>query len=367
MTILVFVLISLHGLIHLLGFLKAFRLAKAGQFTQDISKPAGALWLLCAVMFTLAGALFLLRAPAWCWVAAPAVLISQALIFTSWTDARFGSLANLVLLVVLIPALAQTLPGSFPSMFRAAAERGLQRIAPDSTLAEADLAALPAPVQKYMRLSGAVGKPRVRSVHAVFSGTFRRDPTSPWMKIAAEQYNFFGPPERLFLIRASQFGIPFASLHVFSTGCATMQVRVASLFQVVDARGPKMDQGETVTFFNDMCVLAPATLIAPNIRWEPVDDLTARAAFTNEGITVRAELKFNQAGELVSFSSGDRFLSADGRTYWRLPWITPLGDYREFGGRRVAGEGEAIWLTPQGPLPYGKFHLERIEYNSAPK
>ncbi len=29
-----------------------------------------------------------------------------------------------------------------------------------------------------------------------------------------------------------------------------------------------MNQGETVTMFNDMCVMAPATLIGPDIVWE---------------------------------------------------------------------------------------------------
>ena len=38
----------------------------------------------------------------------------------------------------------------------------------------------------------------------------------------------------------------------------------ASLFGVVDARGTEMNQGETVTFFNDVCVLAPGTLVHAN-------------------------------------------------------------------------------------------------------
>ena len=49
-----------------------------------------------------------------------------------------------------------------------------------------------------------------------------------------------------------------------------------------------MTQGETVTMFNDMCVMAPATLIDPAIVWEPVDARTARASFTNAGYRIRA-------------------------------------------------------------------------------
>ncbi len=38
-----------------------------------------------------------------------------------------------------------------------------------------------------------------------------------------------------------------------------------------DARGDVMDQWEAVTLFNDMCLLAPGTPVAPTIAWEEVD------------------------------------------------------------------------------------------------
>ena len=80
-----------------------------------------------------------------------------------------------------------------------------------------------------------------------------------------------------------------------------MRVKAAGLVSVVDVSGNEMDQGETVTMFNDMCVMAPATLIDPSIVWEPVDASTARATFTNAGHAIRAELSFNEAGELTNF------------------------------------------------------------------
>ena len=69
---------------------------------------------------------------------------------------------------------------------------------------------------------------------------------------------------------------------------ATMRIKAAALVRVVDVSGNEMDQGETVTMFNDMCVMAPATLISPAIAWEPVDARTARASFTNAGHAIRA-------------------------------------------------------------------------------
>lgn len=45
MHLLLFIVVMIHGLIHLLGFVKAFNLAPVGQLTQNISKTGGTLWL----------------------------------------------------------------------------------------------------------------------------------------------------------------------------------------------------------------------------------------------------------------------------------------------------------------------------------
>lgn len=49
MARLIFVVILIvHGLIHLLGFLKAFELANISELTQSITRPLGILWLITA-------------------------------------------------------------------------------------------------------------------------------------------------------------------------------------------------------------------------------------------------------------------------------------------------------------------------------
>ena len=101
-----------------------------------------------------------------------------------------------------------------------------------------------------------------------------------------------------------------------------MQVKAAALVPVVDASGPEMDQSETVTLFNDMCLFAPASLVDPAIAWEPIDRTTARAAFSNAGHTIRAELSFNDAGELIDFRSDDRYqVSPDGKSVRKHPLV----------------------------------------------
>jgi len=184
------------------------------------------------------------------------------------------------------------------------------------------------------------------------------------MTFMAEQLNSYDEPSRLFFMEASMFGIPFQALHMYLGPSATMRVKVASLLQVADAKGPELGAGETVTLLNDMCILAPAALITQNIRWEEIDARTVSAFFTNAGHTISAELSFNDSGELTDFRSDDRFRSSpDGKTFTRTRWSTPVSDYRSFGPNRISVHGEARWHPEDGEFAYGRFELEEIEYN----
>jgi hypothetical protein len=116
--------------------------------------------------------------------------------------------------------------------------------------------------------------------------------------------------------------------------------------------------------FNDMCVMAPATLTDPAIAWNAVDAHTARATFTNAGHTIRAELAFNDAGELTNFVSDDRYqTSPDGKSARKVRWSTPIGDYRPLGTTRLASRGEGRWHEPGNEYAYIELTIDDVRYN----
>jgi hypothetical protein len=364
MKILLTVVLVVHGAIHLMGFAKAYGLATLAQLSRPISRRMGALWLVTAALF-ITTAIALQLSSRWWAVGALAVLLSQAAILSSWSDARFGTWSNGLVLLAVVHGFLSLGPTSLRAEYRREVERGLDRVAPEPRVTDADLAHLPAPVQRYLRVTGAVGQPRVHNFRARWRGRFRSAADARWMNFTAEQHNFVGPPARLFFMEASLFGVPFEARHLYVGPDATMRVKIASLWPLIDARGPEMNQGETVTLFNDMCVMAPATLIDPAVRWDAVDTRAARATFTNAGQIIRAELSFNDAGELVDFWSDDRFMaSPNGRSFRRIRWSTPLrGGYRTFGAHRLTSFGEARWHAPEGTFAYGEFELVDIAYN----
>lgn len=242
--------------------------------------------------------------------------------------------------------------------------RGLARTEAAELVTEQDLEGLPTLLQTYLRRVGVIGRPRVRSFRTKFSGTMRRSHAAGWMPIQAEQHTFLRPePARLFLMKASVFGVPFEAFHRFVGPTATMQVRVLSLFQVVDANGPEMDQSETVTFFNDLCLLAPGALLEVDVDWEDVSARSLKGTFRHQGRVVTAVLHFDEHGDLVNFVSGDRFQSADGKSYVRCPWATPVSEYGSFSGFRLMAKADAIWQEPSGPYTYARFRMDELSYN----
>ena len=369
LRLIVIVVVLVHGLIHLLGAAKGLGWADVPQLKEPISTAMGTTWLAAAVLVLVVGVALVLRARWWWAVGAVAVVVSQTVILTSWSDAKTGTLANAVLLAAVVHGYASQGPGSYRAQYRRRVDAALTEPPYRGVVRESDLAHLPEPVATFVRRSGALGQPRVANFHACIHGRIRAGANKPWMSFTGEQVNTYGPePTRLFFIDATMFGLPVDVLHVFTGASATMRVKACSLVPMVNARGPVMDRAETVTLLNDLCVLAPAALIDAPITWQPVDAHHVRALFTKGAHTVTAELVFNDDKDLIDFVSEDRQRSSlDGKKLTPLRWSTPVRDYRIIDSRRVSIKGEARWNAPdpEGEFAYLEFNLDEITYNKA--
>jgi hypothetical protein len=357
------ILIGVHGLIHLLGPAKAFGWAEVRQLRAPISALVGALWLGAAILLVGAAIGFALGAHWWSWLGLPGIALSQALITHSWNDAKFGTIANVVIAIPLVLLALDARPSSFRSRFAHDRDALLARpVHPTPVVTEADLASLPPLMQTYLRRVGAVGRPHVRSIRVVFNAQMRSSATSPWMQATATQYEFFDPPARLFFMNATRSGVPFDVFHRYVDGAATFQVRIAGMFPVVDKSGPVLTRAETVTLMNDIVVMAPAAVLVLPFTWKTVGERSLLATFTNAGNTVSATLTFDAAGDLVGFLSNDR-TQEDAKGSRNVPWSTPISGYREVDGIRIGALGNANWVERSGEWTYGKFQIRSIAYN----
>ena len=208
---------------------------------------------------------------------------------------------------------------------------------------DGDLALLPDPVRRYVRATGMVGQPRIQNYRLRFRGRIRSGPDARWMPFVANQHSFTDEPTRLFLMDASMMGAPVQAFHRLIDGHAVMRVKALGAVTVADARGADMDRAEAVTLFNDMCLLAPSTILDPAVTWEPVDARTAKARFRWGSNTISATLLFDEQGLLTNFISDDRSRSSpDAKQFTPQRFSTPVYEYRQLrplptgGARRCA-------------------------------
>ncbi len=362
--------ILLHALLHTMGFAKAFGLAQLEALKVPIGRAAGVAWLVAGLLLVAAAVLVAIgpRSPglavALSGVGLVAALASQAVIVSSWSDAKFGTLPNVVLLVFAGCVFAAFGPVGLRAEYRERSEALLARTRPGQVLTEASVASLPAPLRRYLAVSGAIGRPVPASFRARWRGRIRSAADAGWMALEAEQLNATAPAERLFFMEATMMGLPAIGLHEYVGDAATMDVRALGLVQVAEGHGAAMTRAETVTLFNDLAVLAPGALTALPIAWTELSPNRVRGEFTNAGHTISAELVFGEDGMLQDFISDDRGRDVEGR-FVVTRWSTPLSTPRDYGGLRIQSRGEGRWAT-EGEESFAYIELTLLELTHDP-
>ena len=143
-------ILLIHGLIHLLGFNKAFRIRGTSQLTKPISRPEGLLWLFVALLFVFSILPFIRNQSTWAVMALVAVVISQVLILGAWHDAKYGTIVNVIILLVALPVIGSW---NFENTYRADIKKAFRNIKVEQKefITQKDLDPLSYPVQKYLK------------------------------------------------------------------------------------------------------------------------------------------------------------------------------------------------------------------------
>lgn len=354
------VVVVLHGVVHLVGYAAApgGPGLPGGAGPQTVGTVAGYAWLATAALLVATGLALLAARPRWWHLGAVALVASQALLVSQWPQAGAGTVANAVLAVAVVHGWCATGPRSARARYRRGVAAALATAppeagAPPASVTDGDLTGLPAAVAGYLRRTGSVGRPPVTAFRATLRGRIRSGPDDRWMTFTGEQVSTTGRhPTRHFLLDATAAGLPVDVLHVLRDGTATMRADLLSAIPVVRGAGPAMDQGETVTLFNDLCLMAPSALLGADVTWEELDARRVRGTYRQGGQTVRAVLEFDAEGDLVDFVSDDRLrASRDGRSFTAERWSTPVDGYAEQHGRRLPASASATW-HPAGGAPF---------------
>lgn len=350
-----------HGFIHLMGFIKAFKFMETKNFNLFISRPVGILWLLAGGLFILTVILLLSKVEWWWAIAIPAVILSQILIITVWQEAKFGTIANIIVVLAAIEGFGCW---QFNRMVKNELNLYTPFVGKNKMVTPGMLGKVPPVVQKWLRRSNVVGKNETQSVYLVQGGEMRTSPNGKWMPVRAEQWYMTQKP--CFLWIADVQAVPFIHLKgmdKFERGKGKMLISLLSVFPVVNASGKKIDQGTMLRYLGEI-VWFPSAALCDYIQWDQVDSLRARATMTYAGLTVSGLFKFDENGDVVSFEAKRYYDRKGGATL--EDWFIQIekNAYREFEGVRIPAISTVTWKLKEGDFTWFKVDIRDIKYNT---
>jgi hypothetical protein len=182
--IIITALLVLHGIIHGVGFYMNTKTSMT-----PILKTEGFFWLAVSSLIIYCGYLYYAKKEVFWMFALPVAALSQLLIIRMWDIAKYGTVGNILLVILAILSFSAFL---YKNKYKKDVFKNITAITPKTkeTLTDHDINHLPIEVQKYIKFSGAIGKAKVDYFKTKMQGRIRKTKEASWMPFRTEQYNF---------------------------------------------------------------------------------------------------------------------------------------------------------------------------------
>ena len=231
-----------------------------------------------------------------------------------------------------------------------------------------ELEGLPAPVQRYFRAVLTDGSPIVAAATVEHAGTFN-------MGEGADQWKPFTSKQRV-VTRSPGFvwdgkvamlpGMPVRVHDAYVAGEGILHPAILGLLTLVDLRGSgDVAQGELMRFFAEAAWYPTALLPSQGVRWEAVDEHSARATLVDGPLSVTMTFRFDSNGLMTSGRAQARGRTVGGMVI-PTPWEGRWSNYQLKGGMKVPMTGEVAWLLSERDKPYWRGTVVSLDYEFAP-
>lgn len=361
MRIALTILIGIHGIIHLFGFLKAFGISEFNAISQPISKTFGIIWLLSFVLFATTVILMLINSNH-SWISGfLAVIISQILIFNYWSDAKFGTLLNVIILITTIIAYSTFSFKNKVSKERTEMFKNSTTISQE-TITENSISNLPPIVQKWLLNSGIIGKKPISNVHLIQELQLKLNPEqNDWSNGKAEQYFTIKPPAFNWNINTKMNSIlNVVGRDKFENGTGEMTIKLMSLIPVADAKNSKKIDQATLQRYLAEIVWFPTASLSPQIIWEQIDNNSAKATMRVNETKSSGIFHFDNNGKFLKFMA---MRYKDVKDKETKAWTVSATKTEERNGIRIPVELKASWELDNGNWTWLKLKIKDIDYN----
>lgn len=230
-----------------------------------------------------------------------------------------------------------------------------------------EIEGLPAPVQRFFQTVLKNGQAIVAAVKFSQQGKFNMSETeAKWSQFTATQ-----------LVITQRLGFDWdgriqmapglnAFVHdTYLLGEGNLHASLLGLFTVMKTSvTPELNQGELLRLFAEAAWYPTALLPSQGVRWEAIDDTSARGTLTDGTTTVSLVFQFNTEGAIATIRAEARY-RMDGDKLTAMPWSGRFWDYTVHNGMLIPLEAEVGWEHPEGTRLYFQGKITDINYEFA--
>ena len=223
-------------------------------------------------------------------------------------------------------------------------------------ITEENIKNLPKPVQRYFRYTKTISREEIKTVKLKQGGYFRPKQDGKWMPIKAEQYFNIDSVEFIWKGKVSFI----TAVDKLINGEGSLTIRFFGLIKLAKAEGPEVNQGEALRFLAE-CIWFPSAFLKDYIKWEAIDDTSAKATIKHRNINASAIFSFDESGAVTKINA-KRYYEESGN-YKLEDWEISNFEYKEFSGFNLPYKGDVTWKLEKGDYCYDRIEIVDIEFN----
>jgi hypothetical protein len=230
-----------------------------------------------------------------------------------------------------------------------------------------ELEALPGCVQRYFRNVLKDGQAMLAGVSVQHTGSMNMSEAAQhWKPFTSDQLVVTQRPGFDWNARVVMLPGVIVRVHdAYVSGEGILHAALFGLISVASLRGrAEVAEGELVRFFAEAAWYPTALLPSQGVRWEAVDERSARATLIEGALQQTLLFTFDEQGLIETVLAEARGKLVGGKMV-SAPWRGRFWNYVERNGMRVPLDGEVAWLSADNETPYWRGHIVDIEYRFA--
>lgn len=221
---------------------------------------------------------------------------------------------------------------------------------------------LPAPIQRYLQFALTEGHPNIRYAILRVRARFRHGANRPWFTVTAKEYLSGMEPGFVWdaVLKHNLLWWRTAKLS-FLHGKGHGHLKLYGAITLRELEGAETDHSMLFRFLSDLVWLPTGLLPTKALRWESIDEHSARAVLVDGSTQVEATFHVNAQGEVERITTNSKY--RDHRSGFEQTQFTlECTSYQKYDGVMIPTHVNFVWNLPEGDFTYGQFQITRLSY-----